>query len=132
MPPVKLKLPILADVNAPILVRPTPADPVIISTPLNLSELAPVKLRLTLDVHAFVPLRHKSSLLPLDDATIIPASSTPTSSSSVLSSPFASSILLSLTNNFCTSSSVVSPSTIKFPATRILPPTSNVSDGVEL
>ena len=73
LPPVKLKLPILADVNAPILVIPTPAEPVIISTPLNLSELAPVKFKLTFDVQAFVALRHNSSLVPFDDATVIPA-----------------------------------------------------------
>ena len=63
----------LADVNAPILVIPTPADPVIISTPLNLSELPPVKLRLTFDVNAFVELRHKNSLVPFDDAIVNPA-----------------------------------------------------------
>ena len=53
LPPVKLKLPIFAVVNAPTLVIPTADDPVIISTPLNLSELAPVKFRLTLDVHQY-------------------------------------------------------------------------------
>ena len=67
----------------------------------------------TFDVQEFVAFFHNHSLLPPDDSTVIPDSSTPALSNNVLSSPLANCICLSLTLKVCTSKIVWVPATVK-------------------